>query len=332
MIGVLLFPFVLGIGWFAYQLRPGSNGREVVINVRDGCGTGCIADLLADKEVIGSATAFKLWAAVSGGGPFQAGRYELNKGMGIRESITKLEAGPPAEPDVKLFLPPGLTLTAIAEKVGELPNLDAQKFLDVVNSGTIRSKYQDAAVSSLEGLLFPDTYLIGASWDEEQVAKLLVQQFDTVADKIGLANATAQGLTPYQVIVAASLVQTETKLAEEGPQISAVIRNRLKQEMLLQIDFTLCYARQQVTGTGCPPPPMDADKAIDSPYNTYRVLGLPPTPISSVTEASLTAALNPADVPYLFYVIADETGKHAFATTLEEHERNVQAARDKGLL
>jgi UPF0755 protein len=88
----------------------------------------------------------------------------------------------------------------------------------------------------------------------------------------------------------------------------------------------------QTTGAGCPPPPTNADKEIDSPYNTYTVAGLPPTPISSVTEASLVAALAPADVPYKYYVIADENGKHAFATTLEEHERNVAVAREKGLL
>jgi UPF0755 protein len=133
-------------------------------------------------------------------------------------------------------------------------------------------------------------------------------------------------------VVAASLVEKEAKLAEDAPLISAVIRNRLDDNQALQIDATLCFARAQTTGTGCPPPPTDSDKAIVSPYNTYTVAGLPPTPIASVTEASLKAALEPADVPYKYYVVADENGKHAFATTLEEHQRNVAAARAKGLL
>ena len=123
------------------------------------------------------------------------------------------------------------------------------------------------------------------------------------------------------------MVQTEAGNNDDMPLISAVLWNRIAKGMPLQVDATLCYAKG-----GCPPVPVNADKAIDSPYNTYKVSGLPPTPIASVTEASLKAALHPADVPYKYYVIADENGKHAFATTLEEHERNVAAAREKGLL
>jgi UPF0755 protein len=219
-----------------------------------------------------------------------------------------------------------LSLAQIAQRVeAQLPGRSAAKFLEVANSGTIRSKYEPPEVTSLEGLLFPDTYFIGRNEDETAIVRRLVGRFDEIADKVNLASA--QGLTPYQVVIVASLVQTEAKLAEDAPLISAVIHNRLRDNMQLQIDFTLCYAKG-----GCPPSPTDADKANPSPYNTYLVPGLPPTPIASVTEASLTAALTPANVPYKFYVIADANGKHAFATTLEEHNRNVAAARAKGLL
>jgi UPF0755 protein len=228
--------------------------------------------------------------------------------------------------DITLFLPPGRRLDQIANIVATtIPGHTAEKFLAVANSGTIRSKYQPPEINSLEGLLFPDTYSIGADWTDEQIIQRLVDRFDEIADKVGLANA--QGLTPYQVIVAASLIQTEAKLAEDAPLISAVIRNRLAAGMQLQIDATLCYAKG-----GCPPLPTDADKTINSPYNTYLIAALPPTPISSMTEASLAAALTPAAVPYLYYVIADANGKHAFATTLAEHNANVAAARQKGLL
>jgi UPF0755 protein len=134
-------------------------------------------------------------------------------------------------------------------------------------------------------------------------------------------------LTAYQTVVSGSLIQTETKLPEDAPLISAVVVNRLRKGMPLQIDSTLCFAKG-----GCPPLPTNADKKIASPYNTYLNPGLPPTPIASVTQANLEAALHPAAVPYLYYVIADKSGKHAFATTLEEHNRNVAAARAKGLL
>jgi UPF0755 protein len=327
VLGLLALPFILGFAWFAYQLRPGSDGKPVTVTITKDMPTGEVADLLAEKGVIDSALAFKVWATITGSGPYDAGSYSMNQGQGIRSALSLLKAGQEVTtaPEVKLLLPPGLTNAQIAERVGQLPGRSAEKFLQVVNSNTIRSKYQPPEVTSLEGLLFPDTYFIGATDSEEAIAKRLVARFDEIGDKIGLANA--QGLTPYQTVIAASLIQTEAKLAEDAPLISAVIRNRIADGMQLQIDSTLCYAKG-----GCPPAPTDADKALDSPYNTYKIQGLPPTPIASVTEASLQAALNPADVPYKFYVVADANGKHAFATTLEEHNRNVAAAQAKGLL
>jgi UPF0755 protein len=333
VIGLMLLPFILGIGWFGYQLRPGSSGPPVKITVTKSMGTGDVASLLADKGVISSALAFQVWTAVSGSSALP-GTYHLHEGLGVRGAASILSAGPPVVkvPDLKLFLPPGLTLAKIADVVGKLYEKDPAKaslraaaFLKVAQSNVVRSKYEPAGVNSLEGLLFPDTYFVGLHWTDQQIIQLLVNQFDTVADKAGLASA--QGLSPYQVIVAASLIQTEAKVAVDAPLISAVIRNRLAKSMPLQIDSTLCYAKG-----GCPPLPTDADKQINSPYNTYLIAALPPTPIASVTAANLQAALNPAAVPYLYYVIADASGKHAFATTLAEHNQNVAAARAKGLL
>jgi len=341
VIGVILLPFLIAGAWFAYQLRPGSDGPDVIVTVTEGMGTSDIADLLVEKDVIGSGLAFKLWSTISGGGPYQLGCHTLHEGLGIRGAINALgQTGgdkiegkcvlPTEQRDLELFLPPAQRLDQIAALVSEVTGRDPQAFIDLANSGTIRSRYQPPEVTSLDGFLFPDTYNIGADWTDEQIIQRLVDRFDEIGDKVGLANA--QGLTPYQVIVVASLIQTESKLAEDAPLISAVIRNRINQGMALQIDATLCRARFEATGTGCPPVPTDADKEISSPYNTYMVQGLPPTPIASLTEASLVAALTPANVPYLFYVIADENGAHAFATTLEEHNRNVEAARAKGLL
>jgi UPF0755 protein len=330
VLGLIALPFVLAAGWFAYQLRPGSDGPKVTFEIESGMGNSEVADALADSGVIDSALAFKLWSTATGAGPFETGTYQLREGQGIRGAISVLDQGPQKLPDEELLLPPGLTVDQIAERVGKLRGKSAEKFLAALSTGTIRSKYQPEGQTSYEGLLFPDTYFIGATESEESIARRLVARFDEIADAVGLANV--QGLTPYEAIVAASLIQTESGVAEDEPLISAVIRNRLADGMPLQIDSTLCFARKQTTGSGCPPPPTDADKQIDSPYNTYKVQGLPPTPISSVTQAALAAAVAPADVPYKFYVIADANGKHAFAETLEEHDRNVAAAREKGLL
>jgi UPF0755 protein len=332
VLALIALPFVLALGWFVYQLRPGSEGPDVSVAIRQGMGNSDVGDTLADKGVIDSALAFNVYATVTGAGPFDVGRYRLHEGQGIRGAIEVLESGPPRKvvQDVDLLLPPGLTISQIAERVGKIKGKSAQRFLEAAQSGTIRSRYQPSGQMSLEGFLFPDTYKIGPTETEESIVRRLVARFDEIADKVALANA--QGLTPYEIVTAASLIEREAKLADDQALISAVIRNRLADGMPLQIDATLCFARAETTGSGCPPPPTESDKAISSPYNTYAVAALPPTPIASVTEAALAAALQPADVPYRYYVVADENGKHAFATTLEEHNQNVAAARDKGLL
>jgi len=330
VLALIFIPFVLAAGWFYFQVNPrGGPGETVTITVEDG-GTGEVANKLAAADVVGSATAFKIYASVTGAGPFTPGSYTMQTNLGARGAVNALKVGPPVVPanDLTLLLPPGLTLNQVADRIAQLPGRNRDTFLQIVNSGAVRSKYMPAGVNSAEGFLFPDTYRIGEHEDEGDIARKLVARFDEIADKVGLANSTAtNGLTPYQTVVAASLIQTEAKLAEDAPLISAVIRNRLRDGMPLQIDSTLCYAKG-----GCPPVPTNADKAIDSPYNTYKISGLPPTPISSVTEANLSAAIHPADVPYKYYVIADANGKHAFATTLAEHNANVAAARAKGLL
>ena len=154
---------------------------------------------------------------------------------------------------------------------------------------------------------------------DEQILQLIVSEFDQHGDAVGLGNPAATGLTPQQTVVVASLVQAEAGSAADAPKVAAVITNRLQQGTPLQIDATLCYSKG-----GCPPVPNNADKQLDSPYNTYKVSGLPPTPIMTVTEQSLKAALAPANVPYLFYVTGKD-GVTYFATTLAEHEANIRA-------
>ena len=158
--------------------------------------------------------------------------------------------------------------------------------------------------------------------NDAQVCARYFEYYGGAADKVGLGNTGDLGLSPYQVLVSASMVEKESGHAEDAPSIAAVIVNRLRKGMLLQIDATLCFAKG-----GCPPVPVEADKKIDSPYNTYKVAGLPPTPIETVSSSAITAAVNPAPVPYKFYV-SDKHGKSYFATTQAEHERNIVKARN----
>jgi len=326
VVAALLTPLAIGSAWvLSHVERSAATTPDVVVEVLPGWTTAQVGDELQHAGVISSSTAFQEVATSSGFTAFAAGRYLLAPDVSEREALDTLRGGPARiVPDYKLLLPPGLTLSAIAARVGKIPGKRADRFLEIARSGSVRSKYEPPGTSSLEGLTWPDTYAIGANETEEQILQKIVSEFDARVDKLGLANADATGLSPYQTLIAASLIQTESGSNADSPKISAVIRNRLAQGMPLQIDATLCFAKG-----GCPPVPVDADRKIDSPYNTYRIPGLPPTPIATAGGDTITAALHPADEPYLYYV-SDKNGVTYFATTQAEHERNVAKARSVG--
>ena len=330
-LGIVLLPiiFVLGAGgWFLYELNPpGGTGKRVTVDIPRRTGNAAIGDLLENKGVIGSSQAFQIYVGVTRAGPFNPGHYAMRENLGVRDAVGVLKSGPAKGPQFKLVLPPGLTLAEIADRVGMLQGHNRDTFLQVAQSGVVRSRYQPADVTSLEGLVYPDTYFVSKGETDQQILTRLVSAFDQRADEIGLSGPNAGGLTPYQTVVAASLIEREAKLDEDRPLISAVIHNRLVVGKPLQIDATVCFAKG-----GCNASPTAADLALDSPYNTYKIAGLPPTPISTVSVKSLQAAQNPASVPYLYYVLSDKNGKHKFATTQEEQDRNVEEARQKGLL
>lgn len=322
---ILIAPLAMGSIYVLSNVETSVAGSsDVVVEIRADMTPAQVGDMLQQAGVIASSKEFQDVAATAQFTSYKVGRYDLVKGSSARAALDTLRGGPAAVvPDIKLLLPPGLTLGQIVERVGKLEGKSGPRFLEVLASNTVRSKYQPGDVTSLEGLTWPDTYFIGATTSENEIAAKIVRQFDAKADAVGLANA-ANGLTPYQEVIVASLIEAEAGSAEDMPLISAVIHNRLKQGMPLQLDSTLCYAKG-----GCPPIPTDKDRKIDSPYNTFKIAGLPPTPIRTVSEAALKAALAPAAVDYLYFV-ADKNGKTYYASTLAEHEKNIAKARSVG--
>ena len=329
--GVLAFFLVAGLVagvWVLKQVNPsGGPGEKVAIDIVPGTAVSAVATKLEEKGVITSAGIFKLYLKVSGGaGSIQAGEYDLRKNLSMGEAKAALRRGPSIKFQ-KLTIPEGWTLEQIADRVGELPGRSREKFVAATKSGTVKSKYQPPGSTNLEGLLFPDTYLLTDKEDETGIVRRLVGRFDQVADEVGLATADRpNGLGAYEVIVAASLVESEAKVKDDRPLIASVISNRLKVRMKLQIDATVLYAighKERV---------LYKDLEVDSPYNTYKIDGLPPTPISAVGKASLEAMLRPAETTYIYYVLSDKNGKHAFATTFAEFEALKAEARRKGLI
>jgi UPF0755 protein len=323
---VPLAVLLLGGGWVWWQLDPpGKPGAALQVEVTKGWGVPEIADELSSRGVIGSSFVFQAYSRLKDAGPFQAGTYPMHHNLGVRGAIDVLENGPVVSAG-DLAVIPGKWLTEIAGTVDrQVPWLDGDRFLQLARSGAVRSRFQPAGSKNLEGMLWPDTYRVSEDESERDVLRVMTAQFDKKAVAGGLEGANVHGYGPYDIVKIASLIQSEAKIDKDRPLIASVIYNRLARDMPLQIDATVGYAtgKRKVTRS---------DLQTPSPYNTYLVKGLPPTPIAGITEASLAAALHPASTDYLFYVIASKDGAHVFAKTYEEHLQNIEKAREKGLL
>ena len=329
--GFVAILLVLGAGYFWFQGKvdpSGAPGAEVVVRVEQGASMGDIGKVLQQKGVITSATVFRLYVKMHGAPEVEAGDYTLHKKESMGTVLKILGGGARSiESPVVLTVPEGLTIKAVAEKVGELPGRSADKFLAAASSGQIKSRYQPDNVTSLEGMILPETYHFRESDDEATILRRMVEQFDQTVTDLNIAQAAPKlKVTPYQAVIIASLIEREAKVPEDRGPISRVIYNRLAVPMRLQIDATVLYALNK---------PQDyvlfSDREIDSPYNTYKIDGLPPGPIANPGRASLEAALNPVPGTWIYYVLIDANGKHAFATTNSEFNAYLAEAKRKGL-
>jgi len=321
---------LLGLGWWVNrQVYPSKPGDAVELNIPAGSSTSDIAQLLKDRGVITNTEVFTLYLRFEGQGSFKAGTFQLFKHERYSRIVATL-ARPVVAVD-HVTVPEGMTLAGIAQRVGQLPGRSAARFLELARSGQVRSDFEPAGAdpsTGLEGLLFPDTYEFRRADDETVILQRMADRFDEVAADTNLNQlAAAQGVTPYQVVVVASIVEREAKVPGDRPMVAEVVYNRIKQAMFLQFDSTVVYALGPAfTGQVTKP-----DTQIDSPYNTYKNKGLPPTPIAAPGKASLLAALNPTPGPWLFFVVVDPSGKAAFAATFAEQTRNIQLAHSRGL-
>ena len=320
---------VSGVVWSYHQVNPsGEPGETVVVDIPEGVGTAGIANVLDEAGIVSSSRLFQEYVRFKNKGVIEAGSYRVQKRMALWEALDVLVAGPIPIGALDVTVPEGLRLTdALAAVSATVPRFSADSLQAAAGGGQVRSRYRPEG-ASLEGLLFPDTYRIGNDMTEAETLSLMTSQFDQVATELQLdARAAALGFTPYQILIIASMIEEEAKIAEERARISRVIYNRLSQNMSLGIDATTLYA---VGKEGNTLTLSDLDN--DSPYNTRKMQGIPPGPISAPGRASLEAALAPAEGPWLYYVLADAEGHHAFTESAEEFEELVAQAEAKGLL
>lgn len=306
-------------------------GRPITVEIPEGVGASQVAELLADRGIIASPFAFKLVARFDDrAARIRPGTYVLRSGMSSGEILGVLSDGPAGPATFRVTLPEGLTVDQSLERIASTPGspFDVDELEAALGGLAVPSwvpvERLPAEAQAFEGLLFPDTYEFRVDADPEDVLMRLVEHTDQVLSEIG--SPAVEELDRYELLTIGSLIEREARVAAEQPLISAVIHNRLDADMPLQVDATVLYAlgehRDRV---------LYEDTDIDSPWNTYRIEGLPPTPIAAPGRAALEAAARPAAEDYLYYVVSDPaTGAHAFASTKAEHDDNVRRYRRGG--
>ncbi len=350
VIWTLLILFCLAAGTIGGVALYAANGikpvqasdEQVRISIPKGSGSAEIAGILKKAGLIRDEFMFKMYIRYKNEGKrFQAGDYTLKPGATLDEIIQKLNDGDTVPPEmIKFTIPEGFTIEQMAEKLSEMQLINGQTFMELAQSPKSLNAYSvvyipdDANIKyRLEGYLFPDTYEMRKGSTEQQIMDRMAIELDHKLKELPedwKAKMEENGIDFHQMLTIASLIEEEVAVPEERPIVSGIIYNRLKKEMPLQLDATVQYALDEHKDRL-----YEKDTKIDSPYNTYQHVGLPPGPISSPSLASIRAALYPEQTEYLYYVTKkDGSHQHLFAETLAQHQRNIekskQMAQDSG--
>jgi UPF0755 protein len=313
---LLLLILVAG-GWLAWALLvPVKPSQAKFVLLRPGYSTRRIANELRQAGVIQSSSGFLIWHYFHRGRSLKAGEYLFERSADVREVHSRLARG-----DIyvhTVVIPEGFTIFDVAQAVQDAGLGNREDFLKLANSNIALISDLDPQARSLEGYLFPDTYQFTRAQTLADMIREMVKRFRQEASAIGL-NADV-----HRVVTMASIVEKETAVPEERPMVAGVYYNRLAKRIALDADPSIVYAKlldgsyQGALHHG--------DTQVDSAYNTYRHVGLPPGPIGNPGKSSLQAAMHPSPSDY-YYFVSDGNGHHRFAHSLEEHNRNVAALR-----
>jgi len=300
------------------------SGEPVEFTVPKGAGVGRIGDLLAEASVIESGQAFRAVAQVTEDTrSIQPGTYELETAMGADAAFSALLAGPDEAAGFAVTIQEGLPLSAITETIADAEDSSVTES-DVENALAEVEPPEMVPVDELpedakplEGTLFPSTYEFNS---DATATDVVTRMRDEMTERLTAIDVPS-GLSTYEIVTIASMIEREVSVPEERSLVSSVIRNRLESNMVPAIDATTRYAVGKLTSNE---PLTRADRNTASPWNTYETTELPPTPIAAPGADALRAAANPAATDYLFYVrCSAESGRQIFEETGQAHDRNV---------
>lgn len=311
-----------GVGWYNERSNSttttGSNrGPTVEVIINPGMSATEIGNLLEDKGVIDSSADFVDLVKSRGvENELKPGNYQFSEGQKLLEVVDMLQEGA-ATANFKETIAEGLSISQIAAQLNKEGVIDGDSYAELSakpdkfvlpNLGDKKPK-----VTTLEGLLFPSTYYLMEGDGATELIGAQLRAFSTKTADLRWDKAAGLGVSAYEIVIIASLIEKEVKIPSERAKVAAVIYNRLKADMTLGIDATVRYAVNKWTGALT-----SDDLLVDSPYNTRVHKGLPPTPICNPGVAALEAALAPAKVDYLYYVLKDNDGNHFFTASYDE--------------
>lgn len=288
-------------------------GEPIQFTVPRGAGFGAVTDTLASRGIIDNPEVFRLYARYRGiERDIRPGIYEVQRGLAWDDLIRKMVTGDVVE--MRITLPEGWTIAQIAPRLAASAQVDPDSLVDALLSDSAATRY-DLPGPTAEGYLYPATYVLPTGTPIDRIVDRVIQRYKQVWTPERRARADSIGLSEREVVTLASIIEKEARVWGERDTISAVYHNRLRIGMPLQADPTVQYAlgNHQTRLLYA-----HIDSVADHPYNTYRRRGLPPGPIASPSEGSIDAALNPADVDYLYFV-AQPDGRHIFTRSLREH-------------
>jgi len=288
-------------------------GKMVAFEIPAGTSITEVGELLEKKGIIKSAFGFRVATYLHGGDEgIQAGTYELSSGLSARDALDTILEGPEVK-FITVTFPEGSWLTEFASGLTENTDIDGEDFLQTLESGKVEANLLPEGSTNFEGMLFPSTYQLIEKDTPKTIAQRLVNEMESQLDKANLSKAEAMGYSQYEILIIASMIQAEAGVSEDTGKIARVIYNRLDQGIMLGIDATVIYGlgerKNSLTAT---------DLDSESPYNTRKVPGLPPTPIGAPGAEALKAAGNPPEGPWVYYVLKDCDGRHAFSVDYDD--------------
>lgn len=336
LVGVVL---LLGAAWGAARILGSGEtwdvvpGQPVEVTIQPGASA---AEIYRTLDAAGVVRSGDLQATVSALGVeslLRAGTYTFLTDADPDEVVQALTRGPAADAAGRFVVVEGWTVDRIVQELAAALSVTQGEVQRILRSGDVQSPYLPDVggpideLNRWEGLLAAATYPVGPETAATDLLGAMASESTRRLDELDWSRIEALGVSRHDAVVIASLVEREAGTDDERTQISSVIHNRLDRGMRLQIDATVIYALGYNPGRVSA-----ADLDVESPWNTYRNDGLPPTPIGAPSIASLDAAVDPATTDYLFYVLGASDGSHLFAETYEGHQQNIEQARADGVL